>query len=169
VVNALKTAGIGALSVAITLAALALPVLFINGGLWAAERLLPLLVWIGWIVVALDLLALLASIIPHVRPVTGTGLLLSSYLFGAILWLFALVLTYHLWGLFAVVVGLFIMGIGVVPIAMLATLFKGAWEQLVILLALTALTFGTRLAGIAVAARTSDPVPQTLSSDGEPS
>jgi hypothetical protein len=46
------------------------------------------------------------------------------------------------------------MGIGVVPIAMLATIFKGQWEQFLTLAVLTILTFGTRLAGIALASRT---------------
>jgi hypothetical protein len=96
--DVLKKAGIGVLSLALVLAALALPVLLIKGGLWAADRFLPLLIRIGWIVLAVDLLALVVSAIPHVQPLAATILLLSSYLFGAILWLFGLVLTYYLWG-----------------------------------------------------------------------
>ena len=35
------------------------------------------------------------------------------------------------------------MGVGVVPIAILATLFKGTWSNLGLLIVLTLLTFGT--------------------------
>jgi hypothetical protein len=42
------------------------------------------------------------------------------------------------------VIGLFMMGVGIVPIAMSATLFKGMWNILGQLVILTVLTFGTR-------------------------
>lgn len=155
--HVLKRAGIGVLSIALVLALVALPVLFIKGGLWAADRFLPVLIDAGWIVLAIDLLAVVVSIIPHVRPLTGSTLLLSSYLFGVILWLLGLVLTYYLWGLFAVIVGLFVMGIGVVPIAMLATIVKGMWEQFLTLAVLTVLTIGTRLIGIMLASKSAAP------------
>lgn len=40
------------------------------------------------------------------------------------------------------------MGIGVVPIAMLATLFKGMWLEFGSLILFTILTFGVRILGV---------------------
>ena len=51
----------------------------------------------------------------------------------------------------AVILGLFMAGIGVVPIAMLATLLKGMWGPLVELLLLTILTFGSRIGALSLA------------------
>jgi hypothetical protein len=69
---------------------------------------------------------------------------LVSYVFGTTLWMVALLLTLALWGAWAVVIGLFMIGVGVVPIAMLATLFNGMWSILGQQLVLTVLTFCTR-------------------------
>ena len=63
------------------------------------------------------------------------------------LWVWGLILTYDLWGGAAVLVGLFLLGVGVVPMAMLATLFGAMWPTLGRLLLLAALTFGTRQFG----------------------
>ena len=54
-------------------------------------------------------------------------------------------ITLSTWGTFAVVLGLLIAGIGVVPIAMLAALTHGEWMILLELVILTVLTFGCRV------------------------
>lgn len=59
-----------------------------------------------------------------------------------------LLLSWELWGPIAVIIGLFIFGIGVVPIAMLATLFNGMWIELGFLVLAIILTFGFRFFGI---------------------
>ena len=79
--------------------------------------------------------------------------MIASLVFGFTLWVWGLLFTYHLWGAIAVFIGLFLMGVGVVPIAMLATLFKGMWSTLGELVLLTVLTFGTRFAGAWTAAK----------------
>jgi hypothetical protein len=61
-----------------------------------------------------------------------------------------LLLTYVIWGGFAVFIGLFLAGVGVVPVAMLATLLKGLWGPFGILIGLTILTFGTRIFGLSL-------------------
>lgn len=77
--------------------------------------------------------------------------MISSYVIGLALWVWALILTYVLWGLWAVVIGLFFMGVGIVPIAMLATLFKGMWPQLGQLVLGLVLVFGIRAYSLYVA------------------
>ena len=61
-----------------------------------------------------------------------------------------LLLTLSLWGLGAVFIGLFMAGIGVVPIAMLATLLKGMWAPLVQPALLTIMTFASGVGALSL-------------------
>ena len=83
-------------------------------------------------------------------------------MFGFTLWVWGLLLTYDLWGAIAVLVGLVLLGVGVVPIAMLATLFKGMWLTLGELVLLTVLTFGTRFAGAWAASKAQEELKNPL-------
>jgi len=71
--------------------------------------------------------------------------------FGATLWMEGLLLTLAIWGVGAVFIGLFLAGVGVVPIAMLATLIKGMWGPLIELVLLTIMTFGSRIGAMSLA------------------
>jgi hypothetical protein len=51
----------------------------------------------------------------------------------------------------AVFIGLFLAGVGMVPIAMLATLIKGMWGPLIELVLLTIMTFGSRIGAMSLA------------------
>ena len=51
------------------------------------------------------------------------------------------------WGLFAVIIGLVLAGIGVIPIAILATIVEGQWGVLGNIGALIVLTIGLRIFG----------------------
>ena len=84
------------------------------------------------------------SLFRRYRGFAAMASLVGSYVFGATVWMSALLLTLKLWGMWAVLIGLFMMGVGVLPIAMLATLLKGMWGALGKLVVLTVLTFGTR-------------------------
>ena len=125
-----------------------------KGSGWAAEHVLPALFVLGALVLFLDLFLLVASVVKPVRLVAGPTLYASSYLFGGILWLSGLVYTYALWGMVGVLVGFLVLGIGVVPIGMMATLLHGQWEPFFSLVLLTVITFGFRIAGVALLAST---------------
>lgn len=136
----------------ILIAVFSLPFVFIKGSLWASNHLLEPLIKIGWILVAIDILILLPlSIFKRLRGLTGGGIFLSSFIFGLVLWLMGFILTYSIWGLFAVIIGLFFLGIGVVPIALLATAISGYWEPFFTILVLLILTFGARILGLFIA------------------
>lgn len=151
-VEKIKALGGVLLGIAIFVCVLALPVVFIKGSLWASEHLLQPLIVVGWIALALNILILLPlSIFKRLRSFTGGGIFLSSYIFGLVSWLLGFVLTYALWGLWAVIVGILFLGGGVVPIALLATLFKGLWEPFFTLIVLTVITFGSRVGGLLIA------------------
>ena len=143
---------------AVLAALLSLPFIFIKGAMWASENLLPPLFSIGWFAIAIVLLVLLPlSLFRRLRGVTGMAIFLSSYLFGLICWLTGFVVTYSLWGAWAVVLGILFLGGGVVPIGMVASLFKGEWQMLVLLFILVILTFGTRVGGMYIASSGSNP------------
>jgi len=94
------------------------------------------------------LLLLPLAIIPATRGLSGNGFYLASYVFGVILWILSMAFVYIEWGLFPVIIGLILGGIGVVPIAILASIFEGQWAVLGNLTVLIVLTIGLRIFGV---------------------
>jgi len=137
------------IGIAIFLGMFFLAMFFIKGGLWLSTKVLPWLSVVMWLVFALDILIILPlGIFKKTKGASAIGLIVSSYVYGLTLWFWAFLLTYIIWGAVAVFIGLFVAGVGVVPIAMLATAIKGEWAitgQIVLLLVLT---FGSRILGL---------------------
>ena len=150
--DALKGIGSIVLGLAVLVAIVALFVVFIRGATWAIEHLLSPLVAVGWVILAIDIVILLPlSAFKPLRDFTGSLMFISSYVFGLITWMFGFVFTYALWGLGAVIFGLLFLGGGVVPLALLATMFKGHWEAFFTLFVLLIITFVARASGMAIA------------------
>jgi hypothetical protein len=148
----LKSIGSLAFGAVIFVGLLAIPVIFFLGIAWAAKNLLQPLIVAGWIAIAIDIAILLPlSAFKRFRGFTGGGIFISSFIFGLITWLLSFVLTWLLWGGWAVIAGVLLLGGTVVPFALLATLFKGMWEPFFTVLVLFALTFGSRVAGAVIA------------------
>lgn len=127
---------------------------FIFGAAWASTKLLPWFSVLTWFAFGIVVFILLPLAIPKAtRGFSSAALFAASYVFGATLWMEGLLLTLATWGMGAVFIGLFMAGVGVVPIAMLATLFKGMWNPLIDLVLLTILTFGSRIGAISLAKR----------------
>lgn len=147
--STLSKIGTYALAVVILLAVLALPAIFLVGAEWLAEAILPWLMMLCILGLAFNILILVPlALIPPTRPWAGLGFFISSYVFGLTGWFMGLLLTLDLWGVFAAVIGLFILGIGVVPIAMVATLLNGMWMHLGVLSLAVILTYGLRVLGL---------------------
>jgi hypothetical protein len=85
------------------------------------------------------------ALIPQTRAFSALGYMIASFSFGAIMWVWGMAFTYTVWGLFAVIHGLVIFGVGVVPIAMLAALVHGDWGDLVGFVIMAVLTYGCRM------------------------
>ncbi len=137
---------------AVFLVLIGLSALWIYGTVWASNKLLPwffVLTWLGLLIVVFVFLPL--SIPRATRGFSSIALLITSYVFGATLWMEGLLLTLQIWGGFAVFVGLAMGGIGVVPIAMLATLVNGMWGNLIQLVLLTVMTFSSRAGALSLA------------------
>lgn len=141
----LKDAGFGVLGIGLILGLIILAFFLIEGGVKLGEVIYPYLaIATGFTIGVTFLILLPLSLFKRARYFSASLLLVASFVFGLSLWIWALILTYHLWGVVAVFIGLFLLGVGVVPIAMLATLFNGMWPQLLELIVLTVLVFGVR-------------------------
>jgi len=147
--SVLKKVGYFALFWIIVFVVLFLIAVLLRGMVWASEKVLPWLIDAGRI--AFDICVLVFGplcIFKKTRPWAGLGYFFSSFLFGAVLFAFACIVCVQLWGYGALFVGLFLAGVGVVPVALLAALFHGAWSLFWDLVFGVVLTFGTRYLGV---------------------
>lgn len=146
--GALKSIGVFFLGGAIFIGLILLVLFFVKGGVWLGEKVLPWLFIIMWPVLVIDIVVFLPmGIFKRTKGAAALGLSISSYVFGLTLWFWGLILTYIIWGTVGVLVGLFIAGIGVVPLSILATALEGEWSTLGQLAFLLFLTFGSRALG----------------------
>ena len=132
--------------------------IFVRGGVWLSERVYPWLVIInGILLLAIIFLLLPLAIFRRTRPYAGGGIYFSSFFFGLTLFVWSLLITYSLWGVVGIFIGLLLMGFGIVPVAILACLFHGLWSIIGQLLLLLAISLGTRCFGIYLMMRSVDP------------
>ncbi|OIR18979.1 hypothetical protein GALL_13230 [mine drainage metagenome] len=146
--SALNTIGTLGAYFAVMIAVALVGLLILKGSVWLSQYLTPWLFkisWCGLVVVLLGLLPLVAS--KETRGAGGLGIFFASYLFGATLWFWSMLITYTFWGWPALIIGLVIMGVGVLPIALLATAIKGEWGLFGQLLLIFVVTIGTRGGG----------------------
>lgn len=145
----LKNVGMTLGGVLLMVALLGIGAIFVVGAtaasLWVIKWV-PVVVSSSLLVVCFVLGPL--SLIPPARGIAATGFVITSFVFGAVMWFSSLAVTYDLWGTMGVIIGLLIAGVGIVPVAMLATLFHGEWEGLIEFVILIVLTFGLRLLGL---------------------
>jgi hypothetical protein len=153
----LKVIGSYILGLCIFVGLIFVGVMFVKGSVWLGARAYPWLVLIAtlafWVTV---LIFLPLAIFRRTRVFAGMSTYFASYAFGLTLWVWAILLSYSLWGIAGIVVGLFLGGIGVVPIAMLASLFNGLWSTLAQLVLLTGITLGSRFLGLYIAMKAAD-------------
>ncbi len=155
----IKEVGLGLLVLFVFVGVILLIGLFLKGGVWLSAKVYPWLLLAFSLTLGITLFILIPlAFFQKTRKFSGNSMVISSYVFGLTLWVWGLLLTYTLWGGFAVFVGLFLLGVGVVPIAILATLIGGMWPTLGQLILLTVMTFGARFLGayLIAKAETSD-------------
>jgi len=150
----LKTVGGCLLSLVVCTAILALTVLFFLGAGWVSAHVLPWLMHACVISTTILLVLLPISAIKKARGFAAVAILIISFVFGISAWMYGLLVTLSTWGVVAVIIGLCLGGVGVVPIGILAALFHGQWEQLFELIILIVLTFGCRVFSIWLAEQT---------------
>ena len=97
---------------------------------------------IGLTVAILILLPM--AIFRKTRIIAGSGFLIWSYVVGATIWFWSAAIALILWGIWGLVIGFFLAGVGVVPIAFVAGLFAGQWSIPLWILGSVAVVFSTR-------------------------
>jgi hypothetical protein len=145
----LKKVGLGALVPLGMIGMLVLAALLVRGVVWVSDKALP------WLTtgseIALGVCVFIFAplcIFRKLRPFAGLGFYFASYLFGMCLFAFACIVDVQIWGYGGLAVGLFLAGIGVVPVALLATLLHAEWQWLLNLIISIVITFGARALGI---------------------
>ena len=78
-----------------------------------------------WRISPLIFLLLLLSVVPRFRNFTGNGIVVGTYIVGALFWFFSFFVTYSLWGFLGIFVGVLLAGLGVFLTAVLALIFDG--------------------------------------------
>lgn len=87
------------------------------------------------------------SFFRRTKSFSSYGLILASYIYGINLWCFSFLITLYYWGYLAVILGISIAGIGIIPIALLAVIFNGEWWNVKDMFILLILIIGSRLLG----------------------
>lgn len=142
----LKGAGALALGLCVIVALMLVAMLVVSGIGFVSAKVLPWLLDVSWIAFAICLFILLPfSLLRITRKFSCIGFMISSFAFGLCGWMLGFLVTYSLWGFIGVAIGLFIAGIGVVPIGIVAAIINGTWDPVWEMLILVALTFGTRI------------------------
>ena len=153
----LKSIGSTMLGCLVALAFLAVPIVFVKGAVWMGEHVIQWLINIAVLAFILNILLVLPlAAFRRTRPWAGIVLYCSSYLFGLATWFLGLLLTYSLWGIVPTIIGLLFLGVGVVVMGILATLFKGMWPELMWLVIYLVVTVAFRMVGLTFASTGKD-------------
>jgi hypothetical protein len=122
--------------------------MFLRGGVWLGEKALPYFVWLARITLGVVVIIFLPmAAFRQTQRFAAKALISASSIFGIALWVWGLTLTYNLWGGGAVLLGLVLLGVGVVPMAMLATAFAALWSTFGQLMLLAVLAYSTQRFG----------------------
>ncbi len=149
--NAFKSIGGLLLAIVIVLGSIIGLILVLIFGSAVAFSIAPVIIVIAAILLVLDVILLFFAFSRSLRPVIGMLLYGSSYLFGLVTWIYGLAVTLSLWGIVAVIIGIILGGIGVVPIGLLAALVQGHPGIFWTLLGSLILTYLARVGGALLA------------------
>ncbi|MCX6718472.1 MAG: hypothetical protein NTY81_02625 [Candidatus Staskawiczbacteria bacterium] len=122
--------------------------LLIIGGAKLFEIIYPFLENVSSFVWGIVWLLIFLSIIPRFRNFTGNGIIIGTFIGGALLWFECFYITYSLWGLIGIFVGVLFMGLGVFFTAILALLFSGQFGPAFLFISSLLLIYLLRLFGV---------------------
>lgn len=145
--QALKSIGNFLLGIVIFVGIIVVTVLLFTLGAKLAFTIQPFINWLAGVLFIINIVALLVAIVPKARGWAGVIIYISSYVYGLGTWIFGLAVTLAFWGWIAVIIGLLLGGVGVVPIGMLAAVFNGEWGIFWTLLISLVFTYGARVIG----------------------
>lgn len=119
--------------------------LLLKGGLWLSAVAYTSLTYISAITFIFSLIILVPlGFFKTTRGFSATGLLIASYIFALSTWVWTFLLSYAFWGIIGVFIGIFLSGVGVIPVAIFGMLVNGAWSLLGQLIFIIFVTWGCR-------------------------
>src|SRR5512137_2582605 len=91
------------LAILVLVGLITLALMFLQGGVWLGEIAMPILKWLARITCGVVVIIFLPmAAFRQTQRIAATGLIYASALFGMTLWVWSLLLTYNLWGGWAV-------------------------------------------------------------------
>jgi hypothetical protein len=148
----ISTVGSILLNLVFLAAALMLPAFYLLGAERSTTYILQPLSVAAWVALFFTIILLLPlSMFKKLRPYTGAGIYMASHVFGLAGWAMGFIGTWILWSGWAAIGGTVLLGGAVVPFALVASAIEGLWTSFFLLLGLTALTFISRVVGLAIA------------------
>lgn len=152
--GALKGVGSILLGIVGFLAVLWIGILLIHGVAWISISLFQYLTLFNHIVTVLCVLLFLPlGIFRKTRAVSAYALFVSSYAFGLCVWLYGFLVTYMIWGVIGVLIGIGLGIVGVVPLGIIAAALHSQWSLVAELVYGLVLTYGARLIALWLAAK----------------
>lgn len=149
--NTLKSIGATLFGLTVLIGIIIATILIFTLGAQLAFTIAPFINWLAGTLLVVNVMLLLVAIIPQARGVVGLIIYISSYVYGLSAWIYGLAVTLALWGWIAVIIGLLMGGIGVVPIGMLAAILNDEGGAFWTLLFTIVLTYGMRMIGYTLA------------------
>ncbi|QHP70445.1 hypothetical protein EI171_26040 [Bradyrhizobium sp. LCT2] len=144
--DALQAIGGYMLVMAVGIGFVTLLMMLFYGATWASENLLRYVSLAAqWAIVTCIVILAPLAVFRRTRIISAFGFFSSSYIFGTCLWMMGLLSAYFYWGLKSIIIGMCLFGVGVVPVALLASLFNSDWTAIAMMLTGVALTYGTRM------------------------
>lgn len=133
---------------------LILLLMFINGTPWISKTIYPFIANTSSVALFIGVpICLLLAIFKRSRGIGGAGLVISSYLIGINLWVWSLIVAYSLAGVVWMITGILAGGIGIVPIAIIASVLKSEWSLSGQMLLMAGIVFSLRFGGIYLASK----------------
>lgn len=107
---------------------IAIVFVFVKGGIWTFDNIYQTtsLIMAGLLLLIVPF-SLILLIPKKTREFGGAGFYTASYILSFMLWFWSLIVAKILAGTVWLLIGLFFAGIGVIPIAIIATLIEGNW------------------------------------------
>jgi len=138
---------------------LMLLVAFFKSTPWIAENVFP---WVSFsnaiTVLVIVPICLILAIFKKTRGFGSVGLFLCSYVVGITLWIWSLILSYTMAGIVWMIMGLLFGGIGIVPIALIASLLRMEWLIAIEIIVLAIIAFALRSFGIFLTGKASQAI-----------
>ncbi len=145
--NTMKSIGGALLGVAFFIGVIVATILFFTFGAKMAFTISPFINGLAGVLLTINIIILLFAIIPRARGVIGNIIVFSSFIYGLSAWIYGLAVTLAIWGWLGVIIGVFLGGVGVVPVGILASILSGHWDLLWPLLINVATYFGAIIVG----------------------